>query len=309
MMKRVDRKKKSKRLWVKIPLIAILVLGLGLVGYAYSIYNNAKKTVNDKIHDPVNAIDTNIAKEKLKANEPLNILLLGIDSDKGNQGRSDALMILSLHPKDEAMQLISIPRDTRTTIVGKGIEDKINHAYAFGGTDMAVATVENFLNIDLDYYVSMNMQGLQELVDQLGTITVNNDIAWNDGKYNFEKGPIEMDGDQTMHYVRMRKQDPEGDFGRTKRQRKVILGIVDRGATVGSIPKINGTIDILGNNMATNMDFDDMKTLFNRYGDTRNNFTSYMMEGSGTIIDGTYYMVVSEEEVEKVRRMITEPSS
>ncbi len=271
MMKRVDRKKKSKRLWVKIPLIAILVLGLGLVGYAYSIYNNAKKTVNDKIHDPVNAIDTNIAKD--------------------------------------AMQLISIPRETRTTIVGKGIEDKINHAYAFGGTDMAVATVENFLNIDLDYYVSMNMQGLQELVDQLGTITVNNDIAWNDGKYNFEKGPIEMDGDQTMHYVRMRKQDPEGDFGRTKRQRKVILGIVDRGATVGSIPKINGTIDILGNNMATNMDFDDMKTLFNRYGDTRNNFTSYMMEGSGTIIDGTYYMVVSEEEVEKVRRMITEPSS
>src|SRR5699024_5126385 len=156
---------------------------------------------------------------------------------------------------------------------------KINHAYAFGGTDMAVATVENFLNIELDYYVSMNMQVLQELVDELGTNMVNNVIVRNVSMYDVKKGAIEMVGTQTMHFVRMRKQDPEGDFGRTKRQRKVILGIIDRGATVGSIPKINGTIDILGNNMTTNMDFDDMKTLFNGYGDTRNHFTSYMMEG------------------------------
>ncbi|HLR78980.1 MAG TPA: LCP family protein [Bacillota bacterium] len=307
-MKRVDRHK-PKRLWLKIPLIIILLIGIGIAGYAYSIYHNAKKTVNDKIHDPVESIDTSVAKEKLQNTEPVNILLLGIDAETGEQGRSDALMILSLHPKNEEMQLISIPRDTRTTIVGKGVEDKINHAYAFGGTDMAVATVENFLNIELDYYVSMNMQGLQELVDELGTITVNNEIEWNDGTYDFKKGPIEMDGTQTMHFVRMRKQDPEGDFGRTKRQRKVILGIIDRGATVGSIPKINGTIDILGNNMTTNMDFDDMKTLFNGYGDTRNHFTSYMMEGTGTTIDGTYYMIVPEEEIEKVHRMIAEPTS
>src|SRR5699024_10634921 len=307
-MKRVDRHK-PKRLWLKIPLIIILLIGIGIAGYAYSIYHNAKKTVNDKIHDPVESIDTSVAKEKLQNTEPVNILLLGIDAETGEQGRSDALMILSLHPKNEEMQLISIPRDTRTTIVGKGVEDKINHAYAFGGTDMAVATVENFLNIELDYYVSMNMHGLQELVYELGTITVNNEIEWNDGTYDFKKGTIEMDGTQSMHCVRMRKQDPEGDFGRTKRQRKVILGIIDRGATVGSIPKINGTIDILGNNMTTNMDFDDMKTLFNGYGDTRNHFTSYMMEGTGTTIDGTYYMIVPEEEIEKVHRMIAEPTS
>src|SRR5699024_11396613 len=115
-----------------------------------------------------------------------------------------------------------------------------------------VARVENLLNIEMGYYVSMNMEGLKELVDELGTITVNKESEWNDGTYNIKKGPIEMDGTQTMHFVRMRKQAPEGDFGRTKRQRKVILGIIDRGATVGSIPKINGTIDILGNNMTTN---------------------------------------------------------
>lgn len=304
MAKRTDRKK-PKRLWLKIPLIIIMLLVIGVGAYAYSIYSNAKNTVNEKMHEPVDTIDTSVAKKKIKATEPLNILLLGVDQRSGDKGRSDALMILSLDPKKDTMQLVSIPRDTRTTIVGKGIEDKINHAYAFGGTEMSVATVENFLGIDLDYYVRMNMEGLQELVDELGTITVDNEIEWQDGKYNFTKGPIEMDGQQTMAFVRMRKQDPSGDFGRTKRQRQVIEGIVNRGATVGSVPKINSTIDILGNNMATNMDFDDMKKLLTGYKDTRKNVVSYMMEGTGTKIDGVYYMVVSDEEVQKVHGMIS----
>src|SRR5699024_11327055 len=102
-----------------------------------------------------------------------------------------------------------------------GVEDKINHAYAFGGTDMAVATVEEFLGIELDYYVHLNMKGMQELVDEIGPITVNNEVEWSDEKYDFPKGPVEMNGDKTLHFVRMRKQDPDGDFGRTKRQRQV----------------------------------------------------------------------------------------
>ena len=307
-MKRSD-KKKSKKLWLKIPLIVILVLILGVGTYAFSIYNNAKKTVNDKMHDPVSSIDIGVAKKKIKATDPLNILLMGIDTEESDKGRSDALMVLSLDPQEDKMQLVSIPRDTRTTIVGKGKEDKINHAYAFGGADMTVATVEEFLDVEMDYYVRMNMSGLQELVDQLGGITVGNDIAWQDDKYEFGFGPTEMDGDKTMHFVRMRKQDPEGDFGRTKRQRQVIQGIVDKGASVASVTKIDGMIDIMGNNMATNLDFDDMKKLLAGYKDTRKNFNDYQMKGEGTKIDGIYYMIVSEEEIAKVHEMIADIKS
>ncbi|GIP62939.1 transcriptional regulator LytR [Virgibacillus pantothenticus] len=302
-MKRRERKK-SRKLWLKIPLAIILVLILGAGGYAFSIYNNAKSTVNDKINEPIDTIDTKVAKKKVKATESLNILLLGIDERDGDRGRSDALVVLSLNPKEDTMQLVSIPRDTRTTIVGKGIQDKINHAYAYGGADMSVATVENFLNIDLDYYVRMNMEGLEELVDQLGTIQVDNEVEWDDGQYQFTKGPVELDGDKMMHFVRMRKQDPAGDFGRTERQRKVIEGIIDKGARVGSVNKINGVIDVLGNNMATNMDFDDMKDLLFGYTDVRKNVNSYMMQGSGTKIEGVYYYMVPEEEVSKVHGMI-----
>ncbi|CDQ38600.1 MULTISPECIES: LCP family glycopolymer transferase [Virgibacillus] len=307
-MKRSDRKK-PRRLWFKIPLVIILLLVLGGGAYAISIYNNAKSTVNEKMSEPVEAIDTTVTKKKMKDEEPLNVLLLGVDARGADKGRSDALMVLSLDPKQEKMQLVSIPRDTRTTIVGKGFEDKINHAYAYGGSEMSIATVENFLDIELDYFVRMNMEGLEELVDQLGTIEVNNEIAWNDGTYNFTKGPVEMDGAKTMAFVRMRKQDNAGDFGRTERQRKVIEGIVDKGASVASVNKISGVIDVLGNNMATNMDFDDMKDLLFNYTNVRKNVVSYMMEGSGTKIDGTYYYIVPDEEITKVHGMINEIKS
>ncbi len=307
MANRSSRHKgKSPKKWWKITLIVLLVLVLGVGGYAYSIYHNAKQTVNKKMFETVESIDHTIGKKKLKETKPLNILLLGIDTETGDKGRSDAIMVLSLKPKTNSMQLISIPRDTRTEIVGRGHEDKINHAYAFGGADMSIATVENLLDMDFDFFVSMNMSGLKELVDQLGGITVNNEIEWQDGKYSFTKGPTDMDGDKAMSFVRMRKQDPEGDFGRTKRQRKVIEGIIDKGASIASIPKISGTIDILGNNMDTNLDFDDMKKLLSGYSNTRSNMENYQMSGSGTTIDGIYYLIVPDEEIEKVKQMIAE---
>ena len=300
------KRRKSRKLWLKIPIIIIILLVLGVGIYAFTVYNNAKKTVNDKMHDPVESIDLDLTKKKVKATEPLNILLMGIDTEESDKGRSDALMVLTLDPQQDAMQLISIPRDTRTAIVGQGIEDKINHSYAFGGADMTVATVENLLDVEMDYYVRMNMSGMKELVDQLGGITVNNEIAWKEGKYDFTEGPTDLDGDKAMAFVRMRKQDPAGDFGRNQRQRKVIQGIVDKGASVGSVSKINGVIEILGDNMATSLDFDDMKKLLSGYKDTRKNFTDYQIEGNGTKINGVYYLIVPDEEIEKVHGMIEE---
>lgn len=284
----------------------LLVLGVGI--YAFSVYNNAKNAVNDRMHDPIDSIDTDLTKKKLNATETLNVLLLGIDAEDNQRGRSDAIMVMQLDPNTDEMTIVSIPRDARTEIVGKGIDDKINHAHAFGGPDMAVATVENFLDIDIDYYVSINMDGLVELVDELGTISISNEVAWTDKKYDFPEGVVEMDGDKTMAYVRMRKKDPMGDFGRTHRHRKVIEGIIHEGASVGSVPKFSGMIDILGSNMSTNMDFDDMKKLFGGYKDTRRNVTEYMVNGSGTTIDGIYYLIVPDEEIQKAHDLLTSGS-
>ncbi|WP_028783997.1 LCP family protein [Thalassobacillus devorans] len=304
---------KSKR-WLKIISLVVLFVILGGGGYAYSIYNNAKQTVDKKMNTPVASIDYDIGKKKVKENKPVNVLLMGVDERNNDRGRSDALMVMTLDPKKNRMQLISIPRDTRTTIVGDGRQDKINHAYAFGGTDMAINTVESFLEIELDYYVSMNMEGLTEMVDAVGGITVNNKLDWKDRGYykkgyHYAKGEIELNGPKTMGYVRMRYQDPNGDFGRNQRQRQVIEGIIEKGASVASVNKIDNMIGVLGDNMKTNMKFSDMKNLLTNYSSTRKNMVTYQMTGQGIKINGIYYLQVPEKEVQKVHSMIEEYNS
>src|SRR5690606_4169754 len=167
---KVKQKKKRYR-WIKITgtLFLLLLLGVGI--YVYNIYSNAKEAVNNRMNSNISSIDSEETKKKLAANEKINILLLGIDRRENDKGRSDAMIVLTLDPKNDKMQLISIPRDTHTYIVGKNIEDKINHAYAFGGSDMSVATVENMLDIDIDGFVEINMEGLSDLVDSVGGIT------------------------------------------------------------------------------------------------------------------------------------------
>src|SRR5699024_3157650 len=214
---------------------------------------------------------------------------------------TDAIIIMTSDPKNEQMTVQSIPRDTRTEIGGKGTEDKINNAYAFGGSDMSVATVENMFDMELDFYIRMNLEGLESVVDTLGGITVDNDYEWSEGEYDFPLGDVQMDGKKTMEFVRMRKQDPEEIAVRTNRQRIVLEGIIDKGAKVESVCNINCLIDILGNNMSTNMDFDYMKDLIKNYRDAPKNVEEFSLEGEDTRIDGVYYLLVPDEEIQAAR--------
>lgn len=298
------KQNKKKRRWLLITGMIVLVLVLGVAGYVYSVYDSARKTVNEQMNTPLPSLDTERAKEKVATREKLNILLLGVDKRAGDRGRSDSMILLTLDPKTDKMQMISIPRDTRTLIVGKGFEDKINHAYAFGGADMSVATVENMLDIDIDYYVEINMEGLVDLVDAVGGITVQNELDWHSDGFHYAKGELHLNGERALGYVRMRKQDPQGDFGRTKRQREVIEAIIKKGVSIASVPKIHDMIDILGDNVATNMDFDDMQNLLLNYRNTTKNSETYMLQGKGTRIDGIYYYIVPDEELAKVHEMI-----
>ncbi|SES72208.1 cell envelope-related function transcriptional attenuator common domain-containing protein [Salinibacillus kushneri] len=319
MGKRTERLKSKRKKGLKIFLVICIVLLLAVGAYVFSIYQNVKNTVDDDIHETIGNIENNPDKVK-DGQDTLNILLMGVDEREHDIGRADTLIVLSLNPNTDSMQMISIPRDTYTDIVGYGEKDKINHSYPFGvmqsesengGTDMTVATVENFLDVELDYYVKMNMEGLTELVDAVGGITVNNPKSWVDAGYyqkgyRYEKGEIQLNGDQALGYVRMRKQDSAGDIGRNLRQRLVIQGIIDKGASIGSVTRIDDVLDVLGENMNTNMTFDEMVSIFRNYRNARQNQTSYQMTGTGKWIGPTWYMVMPDKEIEKAQTMIDE---
>ncbi|UZM97995.1 LCP family protein [Lysinibacillus sp. MHQ-1] len=124
--------------------------------------------------------------------------MLGVDERKDDSGRSDTMIVITVNPEKQTMKMLSIPRDTRTEIVGHDTVDKINHAYAFGGVPMAVDTVENFLNIPIDYYVFINMEGFLQIIDTLGGVTINNDMDLTYDEYHYPKGEITLDGNEAL---------------------------------------------------------------------------------------------------------------
>ena len=108
--------------------------------------------------------------------EPFSMLVLGVDEREGDKGRSDTMIVMTVNPETKSTKMVSIPRDTYTEIVGQGFNDKINHAYAFGGIEMSMDTVENLLDIPIDYVVQVNMDSFKDIVDAVGGISINNTL-------------------------------------------------------------------------------------------------------------------------------------
>lgn len=307
---RTDRIKKRKK-WKKVLLsgfiVFIVLLAAGL-GYAYNLYSQVNQAAS-KMHEKIDWVGSGNQKEKIEQKKPLNILLMGVDERTGDKGRSDSLILMKLNPENDSMTMLSIPRDTRVEIAGRGKMDKINHSYAFGGTKMTVETVENFLDLKLDYYIKVNMEALSEIVDALGGITVDNNLTWSDEGYYkkgyvYKKGEINLDGPKTLGYVRMRHLDNNGDFGRQARQRQVINAIVDKGASVSSINKVDNILEVLGDRVKTNMTFAEMKDIQSGYSGARKNKKTLELKGSGSKINGVYYWVPNQESVEQVKNEI-----
>lgn len=311
MEKRV-RKKRKKKLWIIVwSIIGILIIGAG--SYIYYLFHSVEQAANE-MYEPL-AEDSNSAKkereEKLSHQKPISILLMGIDQRKGDVGRSDTLIVMTLNPKNEKMQMVSIPRDTKTEIIGDGRVTKINAAYAYGGVKMAKDTVENFTGVKMDYYIQVNMEALSDLVDAIGGITVQNDLDWIDEGYykkgyHYEKGTLTLNGPQTLGFVRMRHLDPKGDFGRNERQRKVISAIIDKATGISTVTHFNEILDALGANVKTNITFDQMMTIQKNYRSVRKSVEQYEVTGQGTPPGQTYYLNVPDEEKAKVHDMLTE---
>ena len=293
------------------------LIGMGIGGFAFYLYDSAKETAT-KMHETINlnrpqtkpVISSNPqSSQSSQSPQPISILLMGVDEWTGDKGRSDTLIAMTLNPEKETMQMVSIPRDTRTEIIGHGTVDKINHAYAFGGPEMAIKTVENFTGVQMDYYIRVNMRALKALVNAVGGVTVHNELDWFDEGYyekgfHYNKGNIDLNGDKTLGYVRMRHLDPDGDFGRNKRQRQIINAIITKATSISSITRFNDILKALGDNVKTNMTFNDMMNIQKNYRSCINNISQYEIQGTGAKIGGIYYLKISNEERAKVTNML-----
>lgn len=295
--------KKKKGFKIAVAIIILLILGVGI--YGYSVYSSVENTFN-KTHEPLSREKSEKRSEKvsLAKHDPISILLLGVDQRGADRGRSDSLMLLTVNPDKKAVKMVSIPRDTRTEIIGKGKEDKINHAYAFGGVDMSIKTVENFLDVPIDYYIQVNMESFKDIVDIVGGVTVNNTLDFTYEGHHFKTGKLELNGENALKYSRMRYEDPRGDFGRQSRQQQIIQAVIDEGASIKSLTNYGNILDVIGNNVKTNLTFDDMKEIQTNYKEARNSIEHIQIKGTGGKMNGIYYYNVPKIESTRISNIL-----
>ncbi|MED1266872.1 LytR family transcriptional regulator [Bacillus mycoides] len=285
--------KKKILFWI-LGIIGVLVIAGGV--YAYTVYSNVSNTLNT-VHKPLDRdkSDKRDKKVEIADNKPISILLMGVDQEDNGTGRSDSLMLFTLNPKTKSMKITSIPRDSYTEIVGKGKKDKINHAYAFGGIDMTVKTVENFLNVPVDHYIEVNMAGFKDIVDAVGGVDVNNDLEFTSRESHFAKGNIHLNGETALKYTRMRYEDPRGDFGRQMRQRQVIQAVIKKGASVSSLASYGDVLKAIEKNVKTSLTQDQMFDIQKNYKDCMENSEEIQIPGDGhKAADGIWYYYVPD---------------
>ncbi|MFJ7724808.1 LytR family transcriptional regulator [Neobacillus sp. NPDC097160] len=293
---------RKKKTWKKVTAAILSLLVIGGGAYGYTVYKSLNKAV-DAMHQPIERKQSEKRDEavSLKAKDPFSVLMLGVDEREGDKGRSDTMIVLTVNPNNNSVKMLSIPRDTRTEIIGKGKEDKINHAYAFGGVPMAMDTVEDFLDIPIDYYIQVNMEGFTSMVDAVGGVTVQNDLDFSQDGFHFAKGELTLNGAQALSYTRMRKEDPQGDFGRQTRQRQIIEGVVKEGASLSSLTKFSDIFTVLGKNVKTNLTFDQIASIQKGYKDAGKSIQQMEIKEQGTMINHIYYGMVSAEEKQRVQ--------
>lgn len=308
------RKKKRNRTVLKSILIVFLVILSGTLLYGYSIMTKAQSAVEksfEMIEDP----DSTEKIDVDPATENVSVLLLGVDESekrkKGDGGsRTDAIMLATFNATDRSVKLLSIPRDSLVYIPEINRRDKINHAYSYGSTRATVETIEELLEIPVDYYVKMNFHAFIDVVDALGGIEV--EVPYervekdeNDGDtIHLKPGLQTLDGQHALALARTRKLDSDVDRG--KRQQDIVQAMIKKSTSVSSILKYGDVIDALGDNMKTNMTFKKMMS-FISYG--KNGIPA--IENLEIIGDDDwkpygYYYVLQEDSLNQVKKELQE---
>ncbi len=296
MMKKVKWKKLLLILLTSIGVISVAA-GNYAWGLVVSTYTNIQADVERKE-----------TKERLEAidfgeGDPFSVLLMGIDEpgDNGdNNQRADTLIYLTVNPDRNSFHMVSIPRDTYTDIVGKGKKDKINHSYAFGGQEMTIRTVEKFLDVPVDYFIQIDLEGFEDMVDAVGGVDVHNDFDFTYKDVHFEKGPNHLNGNEAVKYTRMRKDDPRGDFGRQERQREVILNLIHQGKSMSSITRVKDIFSVVEKNVQTNFNLKELWTIQSNYRSALDQIHQHEIKGKDGSIDETYYYMPDQESLKKL---------
>lgn len=289
------KKRKSPKLFKKIILFLLLFLFISFLTTVFFFFHKLQ-AVGEKINStnssqvtiPSLEILSSLAQINAEKRSPLagesegrvNILLLGIAGEgKPGGNLTDTIMIASIDTKENKVALLSLPRDLYVSIADSNYSAKINSLYKYGlnnnkNIEPLIKTIENITDLSLGYYLVVNFSGFEKFIDDIGGINVEvqrdiYDSSYPGPNYSYEtfeikKGFHNLDGATALKYARERHDDPEGDFGRAKRQQQVIQAAKNKlfsAQTFLNPLAINKLLNTLGENIKTNLTLEEINSL------------------------------------------------
>ncbi|WP_032511651.1 LCP family protein [Streptococcus suis] len=309
----------GKKIFLMSLAIVGLTLGAGLI-YGASLLNFSTGTISKTYKQ----LDGEEEITPIDATEPLTILLMGVDMDQATRGgdweggRSDSMILVTVNPKTKETNMMSLTRDIMVEIAeangeSSGTVEKLNHSYSYGQAPMAIATIEKMMDINIDRYIEINMDGLVELVDAVGGIEVNNTLGFpisiseHEPAYTsiVQPGQQLVNGDQALVYARMRYDDPEGDIGRQRRQREVITAIIKKLLQLDGLTQYKKILTAISNNMRTNIEISPatIPSLLG-YKDSVSKLNSYQLRGVDQMVNEIYYQLPTSEHLLEMQNIL-----
>lgn len=302
------KKRKKRRRVVSTILFVVLTTFLIAGGYGAFLYSKAQSVIDDS-YKPLDRESDKRDKQVNPNIDNISVLFVGIDDSEvrsfESASRTDALMLATLNEKNKSIKLLSIPRDSLVYIPSKGYEDKINHAYGKGGITSTIETVETLLDVPVDYYVQMNFEAFIDVVDALDGIDVDvpfelheKDSTDRSGAVYLKQGLQTLDGEEALALARTRKLD--NDIERGKRQQELLKAIMEKATSAKSITKYSDVMEAVGDNMQTDLSFNEIKALID-YATAGSNLDieSMSLKGADATIDGIYYYQLDQEALQQ----------
>ncbi|WP_249869252.1 LCP family protein [Oceanobacillus saliphilus] len=310
----VKRRKRKLRKRVYFILIPVIIAFLTVLGYGAFLYAKADSVLSNSYEDDGREKSPLRDAEVDPSIDNVSVLIIGVDEnehrDNAGNSRSDAIMLATFNKDEKSVNLVSIPRDSYVYIPEVGYEDKITHAHAFGGPKATIETVENLLDIPVDYYVRLNFHAFVDVVDALNGITVDVPYEFKESNSMDKRDAIHLypgeqvvDGEEALALARTRKLD--NDIQRGKRQMEIVKAVTSKATSVNSILNYDDILVAVGDNMTTNMTFSEMKT-FISYGTSGTNLDiqSYTLEGYDYKPAGIYYWQLDEVALTETKSML-----
>lgn len=294
-----EKHSKNKKInpWIKGSLIVCSILVCILLIGAFTVHRTLGKMKQVSVDTSDLSINYEEIQEFENHEEIINIALFGIDSEDGVAGRSDAIMVATIDPIHNKLKLTSIMRDSYVNIPDIGM-DKINHAYAFGGPQLAIKTINENFGLDITDYMSVNFTSLPVIIDILGGVEINitdEEVPHIPGVNS--AGTYTLNGDQALSYSRIRYASG-GDYVRTERQRTVLNALFNKASTL-SVTALPGLLNEVLPHVQTSMNTSDILSLGTKaLGVVSNGLSQdrFPRDGycEGTMIDGIYYLAFDQ---------------